>query len=463
MPSRKLPKRTKKTNARRRLAGDLNRRLTFGPSAVAVLFLVAVSMGTIAGWMLGKEGIPLVPQAYLQSPPVFDICGFATKAACQADPACAPPPPNGYPDSCYFHAQTSEWCCPVGCTLEEICGNMLVERNGTLPDEECDNGGVCTSGGVPNCDTVENAKRCVATNGTCTAQDTGGADNCDASCQSKIAQCGNGACESVLGETCLSCASDCACGSGQACNASGQCVAGGGGGGGAACGNGTVNSGEQCDDGNTANLDGCSSTCVCEACGDGYKCATEQCDDGCISAGNPPGCDALPLNNLDGCDSACKKEGTCTDGLKTHEEKGIDCGGSPWPGVSSCIPCGCSSNADCNDGAYCTVDTCESGIVGCTSSNGKCCKYTLFNADTGGSNTGPCNTDYKKICVTIGNCSCNELTDRCELCKNSSGTPFPSDTLCKTTSNALCQDHGNPTGCYEKIPPGAQWCCPGRE
>ncbi len=52
-----------------------------------------------------------------------------------------------------------------------------------------------------------------------------------------------------------------ACGSGSECSAAGQCVL--------LCGNRVINAGEQCDDGNTANSDGCSSTCVVEG---GWSC-----------------------------------------------------------------------------------------------------------------------------------------------------------------------------------------------
>ena len=44
------------------------------------------------------------------------------------------------------------------------------------------------------------------------------------------------------------------------------------------CGNGIKEGTEQCDDHNTANNDGCSSTCKLEACGDGIKQTHEQCD-----------------------------------------------------------------------------------------------------------------------------------------------------------------------------------------
>lgn len=72
------------------------------------------------------------------------------------------------------------------------------------------------------------------------------------------------------------------------------------------CGDGTVNGSlEQCDDGNTSNNDGCSSTCQMEGaarCGDGTVAAPEQCDDGNTTDG-------------DGCSAACNMEqtagGTC--------------------------------------------------------------------------------------------------------------------------------------------------------
>jgi cysteine-rich repeat protein len=63
----------------------------------------------------------------------------------------------------------------------------------------------------------------------------------------------------------------------------------------AVCGNGVVEAGEQCDDGNTKDGDGCSSTCTLQVCGDGHVDAGEQCDDGNTKDG-------------DGCDHLCKVE-----------------------------------------------------------------------------------------------------------------------------------------------------------
>jgi fibro-slime domain-containing protein len=84
----------------------------------------------------------------------------------------------------------------------------------------------------------------------------------------------------------------------------------------AGCGDGIVAGDEECEDGNTGNNDGCSSTCRLES---GYKCptvgqscvktvcgdkiveGTEQCDDGNHDMG-------------DGCSPACANEPKCTNG-----------------------------------------------------------------------------------------------------------------------------------------------------
>jgi cysteine-rich repeat protein len=79
-------------------------------------------------------------------------------------------------------------------------------------------------------------------------------------------------------------------------------------GGGDLCGNGKLDAGEACDDGNKDDTDGCLSWCKKATCGDGqlYK-GVEQCDDG-------------NSKNEDGCTSQCKKA-TCGDGFV---QKGVE-------------------------------------------------------------------------------------------------------------------------------------------
>jgi cysteine-rich repeat protein len=279
------------------------------------------------------------------------------------------------------------------------------------------------------CRTLTDVQKFVARGGLCTAQNLDG-DSCDSTCHSEIPTCNDGlnTCDAAQGENCRTCRPDCACSKGRTCNVSGQCVYQKGGG---FCGDGTVQSAEQCDDSNTVSGDGCSSTCTCEACGDGYKCKSEQCDDG-------------NLINGDGCSSTCKIEATCSDGKQNQGETQVDCGGP-------CPACPCLQAADCNDNLYCTVDRCVSGS----------CQYTTYNAFTGGANDEPCKTDFPRVCTVTTRCFCNENTNACELCKNTSGQSFVDEAACKAASNTLCQDHGNPNGCYQKS--AGSWCCPGRE
>ena len=90
-----------------------------------------------------------------------------------------------------------------------------------------------------------------------------------------------------------------------------------------ACGDGVLDDGEACDDGNTDALDGCSSDCLSdETCGNGVVDPTEQCDDG-----NNTLADDCP----DGASGTCMPA-SCEDGHWHSEQSGdeefTDCGGS---------------------------------------------------------------------------------------------------------------------------------------
>lgn len=65
------------------------------------------------------------------------------------------------------------------------------------------------------------------------------------------------------------------------------------------CGNGALEDGEQCDDGDNLSGDGCSSVCEIEP--------EDECGDGALSAGE--GCDDGNTINGDGCSSSCAIEG----------------------------------------------------------------------------------------------------------------------------------------------------------
>jgi cysteine-rich repeat protein len=70
------------------------------------------------------------------------------------------------------------------------------------------------------------------------------------------------------------------------------------------CGNGTLETGEECDDGNPISTDGC--TDACTICGNDTVTAPEECDDGDLTSG-------------DGCDANCTTTG-CGNGVLTAPE-----------------------------------------------------------------------------------------------------------------------------------------------
>ena len=99
------------------------------------------------------------------------------------------------------------------------------------------------------------------------------------------------------------------------------------------CGDGMVDPGEQCDDGNDVNDDGCRNDCTIPVCGDGMVDPGEQCDDG------------NDVND-DGCRNDCTIP-VCGDGMVDPGEQCDD------------------GNNDNTDGCRndCTIPVCGDGIV----------------------------------------------------------------------------------------------------
>ncbi|MDA0376317.1 MAG: DUF4215 domain-containing protein, partial [bacterium] len=109
----------------------------------------------------------------------------------------------------------------------------------------------------------------------------------------------------------------------------------------AVCGNGILDLGEDCDDGNTISGDGCDFMCLVEYCGNGIIEALEQCDDG-------------NFTNGDGCDSTCRIEiaaAVCGDGTIDLGEDCDDGNTISGDGCSSTCNTGGSISAECVNAA----------------------------------------------------------------------------------------------------------------
>ncbi|HEY5926793.1 MAG TPA: kelch repeat-containing protein [Kofleriaceae bacterium] len=120
----------------------------------------------------------------------------------------------------------------------------------------------------------------------------------------------------------------------------GICV--GGGCAGNACGNGVVEPGEACDDGNTFSLDGCNGTCTSdESCGNGIVELVEECD--CGDADHPGA--TLCNDTFNGgavCSQTCLRR-RCGDGVTDPDEICDDGNNVPGDGCSF----DCASDESC--------------------------------------------------------------------------------------------------------------------
>ena len=202
------------------------------------------------------------------------------------------------------------------------------------------------------------------------------------------------------------------------------------------CGNGILECGEVCDDGNTESTDGCSGDCLSdETCGNQYVdvAVGEQCDDG--NHIGEDGCSADCLSNetcgngrvddfrgevcddgnTDDCIGNCAADcmsmraaPVCGDG--TIDELCEVCEDSD-PGNQT-VDSGCTPEApNCNNCDSCTADVCGDGIIGSTE-----------DCDEG----GMCSDNDSAFCTTLDMSNCIDPLATC----NSAPYYYPDGGIC---------------------------------
>jgi cysteine-rich repeat protein len=155
----------------------------------------------------------------------------------------------------------------------------------------------------------------------------------------------------------------------------------------ASCGDGVVDDGEECDDGNGENGDACTNLCTVAACGDGIVGPGEACDDGndvdddeCSNSCAPlscgdgiqsgdEACDDGNADNTDACLDTCVLA-SCGD---SYVQEGVEeCDDGNDDDADACVACAmavCGDGAvqdgmeECDDGNDDDTDACLAGCI----------------------------------------------------------------------------------------------------
>ncbi len=215
------------------------------------------------------------------------------------------------------------------------------------------------------------------------------------------------------------------------------------------CGNGELDQGETCDDGNTTAGDGCSSDCQ---------------DEGCIAdtLGYPANslCDDQSSCTADSCNTvthACEHEFLCSDGIACTVDECVEdqCVSTPSDALCSdgnvctddicTVPGGCVSannTAACDDGLFCTAgDTCAGGV--CVSGASRNCDDGVAcTVDSCNEAANTCeNTPDHGVCDDAAFCNGVETCNATTGCQ--AGTPVNCSHLDDQCSSGVCDEAGD--------------------
>jgi len=390
---------------------------------------------------------------------------------------------DGCDNDCTFSCAAAADCDDANaCTGTESCNTTLHTCQAGTPLADgaaCGTGRVCRGGAciTPVCGDgfVEGAEQCDDANGT-------DGDGCDSDCTfscSAAADCDdanlcNGA------ETCRAATHTCgagtppadgvSCGVGLVCRG-GACVM-------PVCGNGLLEFGELCDDGNSTNGDGCENDCTFSCatdgeCGDGRFCnGTETCNTTThVCRSGTPVSDGTSCGGGLVCRAGTCVPPVCGNGILETGETCDDGNTADGDGCNNDCTFSCTATADCDDANLCTgAETCNTSTHICTNPadppdgtpcgggnvcrGGSCVAPLCGNSlregseqcDDGNTTDGDgCDNDCTYSCEAAADCadgnacngteSCNTTTHRCVA-----GTPPVDGTVCDRDMNPATRD-----------------------
>ena len=338
-----------------------------------------------------------------------------------------------------------------------VCGDDLVNA----PDETCDPpGSTLSNGNTCRGDCTYCGDGIVDSGEACDDGNTNNNDTCSNSCTINPL-CGDGTIN-ASGETCDPPGSTQS--NGNVCR--GDCTY---------CGDGLIDAGEQCDDGNTNNNDTCANNCTLNPlCGDGSINAPGEtceppgstqsngnvcrgdctyCGDGSVDAGEQ--CDDGNTNNGDACANDCTLNVFCGDGSVNAAGETCDPPGSTQSNGNvcrgDCTYCGDGhqdSGEQCDDGNTNNHDACAND---CTANNPSIdiCK------DDEGPNVRNITAGQQTIYIPVMNGDFEE--PNLSNCQISSIDPIPGWTTSNTNQYTFLGIRNGANGCSLEAPEGDQY------
>jgi len=216
------------------------------------------------------------------------------------------------------------------------------------------------------------------------------------------------------------------------------------------CGDGMVGVNEECDDGNTSNVDDCLNNCSAAVCGDGYiRAGVEECDD-------------ANVYDTDYCTNACQNA-VCGDGFVWVGVEVCDDGnasltdGCPDGAMGTCQPAVCGDghvwegHETCDDQNTSNTDACPSSCVAATCGDGYVWSGNEQCDDGDTSNSNDCLTNcIHATCgdgyVWVGHETCDDQnTSNTDACLSNCVAAFCGDGYIRAGSEA-CDDGNTSSG-----------------
>jgi cysteine-rich repeat protein len=145
------------------------------------------------------------------------------------------------------------------------------------------------------------------------------------------------------------------------------------------CGNGMVEPGEECDDGNTVDTDACPNSCIAASCGDGVAWdGVEACDDGntvdtdaCLSSCIAASCgDRVVWDGVETCDDGNTSTEACAYGLASCSVCDATCQNAP--GATAFCGDGLVNGPETCDDGNTSTEACAYGLASCSVCDATC-------------------------------------------------------------------------------------------